>query len=299
MTFFVFTVAQFVLAFAANSLSLLGDTAAQIIDCIDYCINFYAERRKHTFDQRYQAPPINTLMMTPARALQLRERAKRKAVLFWEVVPPMISVTCLVGVTAYVLEDSITTLIADFTTKPKSQQDDVNLTLVLTLQLVNLCIDVLDLSCFAKIHHLRGFDTMHHHGNKPLSSTPPMVNETIKPEDKEEVEDRTLFNVPHKDDDDVEGGETLKEEEVQPIVAPCSCCDHTKNIFDVSRFTTNVTAGEDESKTAEAGDVVSPSTDVGGDDENYRDGGDQANLNMCSAYTVRQHLLLDFCWIGI
>jgi hypothetical protein len=276
LTFFVFTIAQFVLAFAANSLSLLGDTAAQIVDCVDYCINFYAERRKHSFDQRYQ-DPSSPDELTPERALQLRERAKRKAVLFWEVVPPMISVTCLVGVTMYVLEDSIRTLIGDFTTTPKSQQGNVNLTLVLTLQLINLVVDVTDVTCFAKIHHLRGFETMH----QPLAIK--TDGENIVPEEHDG--DIALSNVQQQHADmEVGCGGSLLKEEVQSIIEEPSshagAVDEAKDEDDVAP-NANV---DHETKGTSTVETVNASHPVVCHDDHV----DKANLNMCSAYTVRK-----------
>lgn len=273
-SFLVFTIAQFVLAFAANSLSLLGDTSAQIVDCIDYSLNFVAERRKLRFDKLYQDPYPN---LTRERAFQLRQRAKRKAILFWEVVPPMISVICLVGVTTYVLQDSTRTLIQDFTTKPKSQQDSVNLTLVLTLQLVNLAIDILNFTCFAKIHHLRGFETVH------------QLRLTTAPITMDGTNSKTVNNK----EDAIEEGFTLNnqdEAEVQAVITQetlCTkgCCAEVDEIVknEEVNLTNNNNSNDNNAVVPNvAADIVPDQQDCCADHL------DHANLNMCSAYTVRK-----------
>jgi hypothetical protein len=129
--------AQLVAALAAHSVAMIGDTSAMFVDCLTYLTNFVAERYKHRI---IHGDTISKDL--------LLERNQRKRILTCEVVPPLISVTCLMGVTWFVLEDSIRTLSEGV--KPKSAQGTPNLRLMLIFSGINLLIDVLNVTCFAK-----------------------------------------------------------------------------------------------------------------------------------------------------
>jgi hypothetical protein len=76
-----------------------------------------------------------------------------------ELVPPLISATVLMIVTAVVLHEAIRVLILD-AHRQRSEQGDPNLNLMLGFSIVNLLLDGLNVFCFAKAKHLFGYETV-------------------------------------------------------------------------------------------------------------------------------------------
>jgi len=87
VTFLVFCVCQTVASFLAHSQAMLGDSAAMWVDSFTYAFNLYAERKKSS--------------------------STRKERLRLELIPPLVSVISLVGVTSYIISDALSTIIGD------------------------------------------------------------------------------------------------------------------------------------------------------------------------------------------
>lgn len=154
ISFMSFSLTQMYFAFRAESEAMKGDSAAMIVDSLTYLFNWFAERRKRTFDQHYVEP----LHLSPARARHVRHRAKRKVILQYEILPPLISVSTLVVVTAVVLRQALRVIRLDMH-RNVNLQSDPNLNLMMMFSIVNLGLDGINFLCFARGGHLFGYDT--------------------------------------------------------------------------------------------------------------------------------------------
>jgi Co/Zn/Cd efflux system component len=195
MSFMTFSLIQLCFAFIAGSQAMKGDSAAMIVDSMTYLSNWIAEKRKSTFDQTYIPPPPPTPTLPlflaslsspdnhydPVReAKRLKERARRKMVLKLEIVPPLISVSALIGITIVVLKQAIHVLLMD-RYRQRKDQTDPNIQVMLAFSTCNLALDALNVFCFAKAKHLMGFQTLpspdpHHH---PHSTTATATSTTM------------------------------------------------------------------------------------------------------------------------
>ena len=160
-TFMSFSVTQLYFAFRAQSEAMKGDSAAMMVDSLTYLFNFCAERAKHNVE----LPLRDTLTQsTSIKVLSKhqQERNKRKRVLQLEILPPLISVTTLLIVTAVVLRDSLRVIWWDLAAQHSLNyhvQGDPNIELMLMFALINLGLDVVNFGCFARASHLFGYDT--------------------------------------------------------------------------------------------------------------------------------------------
>jgi Co/Zn/Cd efflux system component len=157
VSFMSFALLETVAAFAAGSEALMGDSAAMIVDALTYLFNLLAERKKMRFAAEHVLPL--TASIYPERARRVFRRDQRKMILQLELVPPLISATVLMIVTAVVLHEAIRVLILD-AHRQRSEQGDPNLNLMLGFSIVNLLLDGLNVFCFAKAKHLFGYETV-------------------------------------------------------------------------------------------------------------------------------------------
>jgi cation diffusion facilitator family transporter len=145
VSFGVFVIAEIIGAVVGNSVALLGDAAAMSVDVNAYFTNLYAEYVKETYG-----------------TITLRHR------IFIEAVIPMISAVGLIGVTTYVLIESIATL-----KNPSANDENVNVAIMFGFAAFNAAIDFLSLFLF----WLRGseglsHDLVHDHGAVPNTESP-------------------------------------------------------------------------------------------------------------------------------
>ena len=286
VTFFVFTIAQTVASFIANSEAMLGDSAAMLVDSFTYAFNLYAERRKGT--------------STRKKRLQL------------ELIPPLISVTSLVGVTAYILSEALTTLMED--DDGEDDEDDPDATIMAIFSSLNLLLDIFNMACFAKARHFLGFavsdtgtslDHLYQHHYHPAnhdddeigsprssghskrfllehakerSNLAKTINEDIQKQEQQDfgqlVEVKEENNL--EDDSMRNNKEEMNDREF--IVPP------------PTRLSTISNVSKDKENDAQLNNTHAALPD---DDELYiGTSDDSANLNMCSAYT---HVFADTC----
>lgn len=128
LSFLIFTIVQLFAALFAKSQSMLTDTAAMFVDIFSYALNWCAERRK--------------------------ANATRKQQLQLELVAPLFSVCALLGVTLFSTKEAILVLIKSKSFVSSSQP---NLFIMLLFSSLNLGLDVLNVSCFARAKKLFGF----------------------------------------------------------------------------------------------------------------------------------------------
>jgi len=232
VTFLVFCVCQTVASFLAHSQAMLGDSAAMWVDSFTYAFNLYAERKKSS--------------------------STRKERLRLELIPPLVSVISLVGVTSYIISDALSTIIGD------KDIDDPNTAVMAIFSTLNLVLDLVNMACFAKARKLLGFAVLdtgssldhmydHHYHRQPAISNHTVVHQKrySKGSGIFENEQTSLF------------------------------MDESSPSYQGKGLSTN----EEECENVHAA--------LPDDDELYvgtKD--DSANLNMCSAYT---HVFADTC----
>ena len=145
-TFLAFLLMEAVFALIANSQSMLEDSEAMSVDALTYLFNLCAERIKHR-------PYSEKEMALPA---EVREYKRQLLRLYLEVVPPLVSLSTLIIVTAYAIEDALSTL---------KQPDDVpkeavNVSIMMRFSGANLLLDIVNVACFARAHQAYGFKAM-------------------------------------------------------------------------------------------------------------------------------------------
>lgn len=110
------------------------------------------------------------------------ERALRQAFLQLEIITPLFSISALVGITSWILHDAILTFLSPASpsspssasepeTDPRSSPSGPNLNVMIIFSSINLLLDILNMSCFARAKHLLGYKTTsgtrqhldHHH----------------------------------------------------------------------------------------------------------------------------------------
>jgi Co/Zn/Cd efflux system component len=136
----------------AHSESMMTDCAAMYVDVLSYLVNFMAERLKH--GKRSESP----------HDLRLRR-------LYLELVPPLVSVTTLVGVTIVSLQQACEVL---FNTKKYADEKEPNLQLMLLFSFLNLLLDFINVTCFARVDQAiglpgqKGEENVHVHYEKKV-----------------------------------------------------------------------------------------------------------------------------------
>ena len=171
-SFMGFALVQTVVAAFAGSEAMLGDSAAMIVDALTYLFNWFAERKKSTYETQEWR---DSCPMPPGQDAETRQRiltrTKRKKILQLELIPPLMSVSTLIVVTAYVLNDSIRVLILDVH-RSVSQQGNPNIHIMMYFSIANLGLDLINVANFAKAKHLFGYETSEHsprQGHEALS----------------------------------------------------------------------------------------------------------------------------------
>ncbi len=164
VSFFAFTVCEFVAAYIANSEAMMGDAIAMTVDAFTYGFNLIAERMKHR--PHVQLPwlkndfnNIQSNMCTQQDIERRNARAKRKQTLVLELVPPLISVITLIAVTSFILHQSISVLISEARQTSNSSQSKPNMNIMLAFSCLNLLVDIVNIMFFSKADHAFGYET--------------------------------------------------------------------------------------------------------------------------------------------
>ena len=155
-SFLIFMIAQTFFAIIARSQSMLADSMAMSVDAFTYLFNLAAERLKHrTYDGRYDDENANV-------NVSVEEKRRRKKImrLYLEFIPPLISVTALVIVSAKSLMEAITTIVYTPISSPSAEYPDAgveeeepNVDLMLIFSSLNLALDVMNVACFSKLQN--------------------------------------------------------------------------------------------------------------------------------------------------
>ncbi len=139
ISFGLFVIAEVIAAFAANSLSLLGDAGAMSVDVNAYLSNLYAEHKKKKHGSRL----------------------KKKTRIILEIFIPLFSVALLLAVTIYVLTEA-----AKILTK-SNPSDSVAIGVLFGFSSANAVVDIFCVLLFY-FRGSEGFFHSHDHEHKPI-----------------------------------------------------------------------------------------------------------------------------------
>lgn len=163
-SFAIFALGQmFVAIFIARSQAMVGDSSAMVIDSLTYLFNSYAEKIKNISLQETEDESLTE----SDKEMKKLERTRQR--LWLEILPPMCSVMTLIGLTIYIILDAWNTLSereyevgedndfsSDESSTPSStSQPDIGVMFLFSA--LNLVLDVLNVTCFARAKHAFGF----------------------------------------------------------------------------------------------------------------------------------------------
>ena len=285
VTFASFTMLQTVAAFVAGSEAMMGDSGAMFVDAITYLFNFVAERRKSRFEEYYQEPQNLSVGDTIRRA-KLKRRTKRKLILRMELIPPVISVTTLLCVTGFVLHGSLRMILLD-AHRARSEQGNPNLLLMLVFSCLNLVLDLVNVFCFARANRLWGYATSPKHlvpgstqnsVGSPQFRTPKHYAQLGDRSDSIDTEDDLELNASIA----VVAFEGRFEDNKATLARPVQEEFQDEPLEDWSSDKT-VPSSNGAKAEGRVNGQASPKRDENDDEDGLHE---EANLNMCSAYTV-------------
>jgi len=113
------------------------------VDVVTYLFNYLAERLKHGHSGM------------SSRELRLHR-------LYMELIPPFISVTTLVGVTIVALQQAVRTLVQP---PPSGSNTQPDIQIMLLFSGLNMILDLLNVSCFARVDQAVGIPGGYHQHN--------------------------------------------------------------------------------------------------------------------------------------
>lgn len=132
--------------YIAHSQSMLADSEAMSVDAFTYLFNLLAERIKNR-------PLSDAEKSMPHHVLEFRLEVKR---LWLELVPPLISVVTLIVVTMVTLNEATRTLFRKSNDGNDDADADVSAGYMLLFSGLNLLLDVVNVTCFARAHQAYG-----------------------------------------------------------------------------------------------------------------------------------------------
>ena len=144
---------MFVAVFIAKSQAMIGDSAAMVIDSLTYLFNSYAERIKNKSMEEADDETLSESDKNQRRLGRTRQR------LWLEILPPMCSVMTLIILTMYIIMDAFATLAETATLGEGgvAEDDKPNIGVMFFFSALNLALDILNVTCFARAKHAFGF----------------------------------------------------------------------------------------------------------------------------------------------
>lgn len=134
-SFVGFMTFQAIFALIAHSQSMMADCEAMSVDAVTYLFNLCAERIKNR-------PPTEAELKLSPGEIEYRRELRR---LYLEMIPPSISVSTLILITISTFLEALHTL---YETKDKEQ--DVSVAIMLCVSALNLLLDFVNVTCFAR-----------------------------------------------------------------------------------------------------------------------------------------------------
>mmetsp|Transcript_1146 Transcript_1146/g.1921 ORF Transcript_1146/g.1921 Transcript_1146/m.1921 type:complete len:359 (+) Transcript_1146:82-1158(+) len=155
-SFALFALGQmFVAVLIAKSQAMVGDSSAMVIDSLTYLFNSYAEKIKN----KSLKESVDDTLSAAEKELRRLERTRQR--LWLEILPPLCSVMTLIVLTIYIIIDALNTLAEpDYVVgedgSPDSN-DEPNIGVMFFFSALNLGLDILNVTCFARAKHAFGF----------------------------------------------------------------------------------------------------------------------------------------------
>lgn len=153
-SFAIFALGQmFVAVFIAKSQAMVGDSSAMVIDSLTYLFNSYAERIKNKSLQESDDASLSESEKDVRRLARTRQR------LWLEILPPFCSVLTLIVLTIYIMMDAFSTLADPVNAEGTKTADDdePDIGVMFFFSALNLGLDILNVTCFARARHAFGF----------------------------------------------------------------------------------------------------------------------------------------------
>ena len=228
-SFIGFATVQTVVALIAKSQAMIGDSAAMAVDALAYGFNLLAEREKNinTSEVELSAASMGgEMIVTPFEMAERRSQIKQRQ-LRLELVPPLISISVLLIVVGYILNDAIRTLILD-SNRSETEQSRPNIILMMTFSTLNLLVDLMNVMCFARANHLTGYNKV----EKPQAG----YNETA---DNEYLIERpvTHFEIQESTGDERNTDSLHINTSAEGVVSDENCEDNRVNLNMCSAYT--------------------------------------------------------------
>ena len=198
-------------AILARSQSMVSDSLAMSVDAFTYLFNLSAERLKRNPNFCCMSRSHSHEPMT----IEERKRRRKLILLYLEFFPPLISVSALTVVSYCGLRESIRTLVtlsrgpmlAASYVSDELQDEDPNVMLMLCFSGLNLLLDILNVTCFAKTENFRITSLESCGLNFEKEFTGKEENEAVIRDDVKQGGDRIKENIP-----DVEEGNENKND---------------------------------------------------------------------------------------
>ena len=136
---------------------MVADSSAMMIDSLTYLFNSYAERIKNKSLNETDDETISE----DDRELRRLKRTRQR--LWLEILPPLCSVMTLIVLTICIIKDAVDTLMEPYNVGMDdgkvsiSSESDPNIGMMFFFSALNLGLDILNVSCFARAKHAFGF----------------------------------------------------------------------------------------------------------------------------------------------
>jgi hypothetical protein len=135
---------------------MVADSSAMMIDSLTYLFNSYAERIKNMSLKENDDETLSEAERELRRLGRTRQR------LWLEILPPLCSVLTLVVLTICIIIQAVNTLLEPnddvfLDDGTISTENDPNIGVMFFFSALNLGLDILNVSCFARAKHAFGF----------------------------------------------------------------------------------------------------------------------------------------------
>mmetsp|Transcript_12570 Transcript_12570/g.18045 ORF Transcript_12570/g.18045 Transcript_12570/m.18045 type:complete len:352 (+) Transcript_12570:69-1124(+) len=148
-SFALFAFGQMIVAvWIAKSQAMVGDSAAMVIDSLTYLFNSYAEKIKN----KSLKESVDDNLSAAEKKLKRLERTRQR--LWLEIIPPLCSVMTLIVLTIYIIVDAFNTLSKS---DHEDGENDPNIGIMFFFSALNLVLDIMNVTCFARAKHAFGF----------------------------------------------------------------------------------------------------------------------------------------------
>jgi len=210
-SFAVFALGQMFVAISiAKSQAMVGDSAAMVIDSLTYLFNSYAERIKNISLQENDDESLSE------SEKELRRLGRTRQRLWLEILPPICSVMTLIVLTIYIILDAMNTLAEpNYGDEASNTDDEPNIGVMFFFSALNLGLDILNVTCFARAKHAFGFAVIDKDRHRYMLA----YDGSLHNELADSMRVRSEVDLTELDDDELSGREnycSISEEDDNP-----------------------------------------------------------------------------------